>query len=369
MADLELIGLDEDGEHIVLASSDGTRFRLRIDEPLRAAVRRNRPQLEQLRQTAPGSLPPREIQAQVRAGLTAEEVAQNAGISVEQVRRYEGPVLAEREYVAEQARATRVGRDAGSPNLGDLVTDRLAARHVDTEELRWDAWRPVGSPWVVAVTYEVGDAEHRAVWAFDQQARTLTATDDESRWISETRLHDEVVPRRHLAPVREDVFDVEASGPIADPSAAEPAVVADATSALLDDLSARRGVRQAVDVDVPDEDDGLFGLAGVTQDDEPGEDAGAPLPVESIGRLYSLGDRSPRSARSAAEVGETSELPVAEDVTAMPEPEAPAPAPAPEAPAGAATPPPLERAARGGRKGRPQVPSWDEIVFGARTDD
>jgi len=362
MADLELIGLDEDGEHIVLASSDGARFRLRIDEPLRAAVRRDRPQLEQLRQTAPGSLPPREIQAQVRAGLTAEEVAQNAGISVEQVRRYEGPVLAEREYIAEQARATRVGRDSGSPNLGDLVTDRLAARHVDTEELRWDAWRPVGSPWVVAVSYEVGDAEHRAVWAFDQQARTLTATDDESRWISETRLHDEVVPRRHLAPVRGDVFDVEASGPISDPGPAEPATVADATSALLDDLSARRGVRQAIDVDVPDEDEGLFGLAAVTQEEDLDEDAGAPVPVEAIGRLYSLGDRSPRTALSAGEVDETSELPPAEDVT-------PTPSSEPEAPAVDATPPPLERAARGGRKGRPQVPSWDEIVFGARTDD
>ena len=46
MADVELIGLDEDGEHVLLRSSDGTRFRLRIDEPLRAAVRRNRPQLE-----------------------------------------------------------------------------------------------------------------------------------------------------------------------------------------------------------------------------------------------------------------------------------------------------------------------------------
>ncbi|PFG35505.1 Protein of unknown function (DUF3071) [Flavimobilis soli] len=368
MADLELIGLDEDGEHIVLASSDGARFRLRIDEPLRAAVRRDRPQLEQLRQTAPGSLPPREIQAQVRAGLTAEEVAESAGISVEHVRRYEGPVLAEREYVAEQARATRVGRDAGSPNLGDLVTDRLAARHVDTEELRWDAWRPVGSSWMVSVSYEVGDAEHRAVWAFDQQARTLTATDDESRWISETRLHDEVVPRRHLSPVRGDVFDVEASGPISDLEPAEPAGFEDTTSALLDDLSARRGVRQLIDVEEPEDDDeGLFGLASVTQEEDLDADAGAPVPVEAIGRLYSLGDRSPRSA---AEVGETTELPLTEDVPEPPAPEPEAPVPAPEAPAAAdPTPPPLERAARGGRKGRPQVPSWDEIVFGARTDD
>ena len=49
MGELELVGLHEDGEHVVLAAPDGQRYRLRIDEPLRAAVRRDRPQLEQLR--------------------------------------------------------------------------------------------------------------------------------------------------------------------------------------------------------------------------------------------------------------------------------------------------------------------------------
>ena len=37
MAELELIGLHEDGEHLVLAAADGQRYRLHIDEPLRAA--------------------------------------------------------------------------------------------------------------------------------------------------------------------------------------------------------------------------------------------------------------------------------------------------------------------------------------------
>ena len=125
MGELELVGLHEDGEHLVLVAPDGARFRVRIDEPLRAAVRRDRPQLEQLRAESAGTLSPREIQARIRAGATTQEVADSAGLPVERVRRYEGPVLAEREHVAEQARSTRVGRDAGAPTLGDLVTDRL----------------------------------------------------------------------------------------------------------------------------------------------------------------------------------------------------------------------------------------------------
>ena len=150
MGELELVGLHEDGEHLVLVAPDGARFRVRIDEPLRAAVRRDRPQLEQLRAESAGTLSPREIQARIRAGATTQEVADSAGLPVERVRRYEGPVLAEREHVAEQARGTRVGRDVGAPTLGDLVTDRLAARGVDPASLAWDAARDavrtVGGP-------------------------------------------------------------------------------------------------------------------------------------------------------------------------------------------------------------------------------
>src|SRR5690606_18172440 len=115
MDELELVGLHDDGEHVVLTGPDGERFKLRIDETLRAAVRRDRPRLELLRAEGGTALPPREIQARIRAGGTAEEVAESGGIAVELVRRYEGPVLAEREFVAGQARASRVGREKDSP--------------------------------------------------------------------------------------------------------------------------------------------------------------------------------------------------------------------------------------------------------------
>lgn len=371
MADVELIGLDEDGEHVVLAASDGTRFRLRIDEQLRAAVRRDRPQLEQLRATAMSSLSPREIQAHIRAGLSAEDVARNAGISIDHVRRYEGPVLAEREFVADQAQRTRVGRDAGSPMLGELVTDRLAARGVEPDELVWDAARPGSGGWVVSVEFPERGSTKRAEWAFDASARTVAARDDESRGLSETAVADSPVPRRHLSPVRSRVFDIEAT-PFAAPEPApehaeapEAPAPEDRTAELLHDLRARRGVRQEVDVEIGVEDDES---AGEFEGFGPQQAFHFDLPPAAApeGRLFTL---RPSPASAADEPDEGPATAPFEPVD-VPRTEQPKPAAVePEQPAVVDdVPPPLERA-KPARKGRAKVPSWDEIVFGAKPEE
>src|SRR3712207_3118540 len=113
MDDLTLVGVHDDGEHLLLVDGAGMRHRLKVDEALRAAVRRDRARLGQLQIEMEGRLRPRDIQARIRAGETAEQVAAAAGVPVEHVRRYEGPVLAEREFVARQAREVRVRRATG----------------------------------------------------------------------------------------------------------------------------------------------------------------------------------------------------------------------------------------------------------------
>ncbi len=87
MQELSLVGLHDDGEHLVLAGPEGERFRVRVDEALRVAVRRDRPRLGQIQLQADGTLRPREIQARIRAGQTAEEVAEAAGVPVEHLPR------------------------------------------------------------------------------------------------------------------------------------------------------------------------------------------------------------------------------------------------------------------------------------------
>ncbi len=348
MGELELVGLHEDGEHLVLAGPDGARFRLRIDEPLRAAVRRDRPQLEQLRAESAGTLSPREIQARIRAGATTQEVADDAGLPVERVRRYEGPVLAEREHVAEQARGTRVGRDVGAPTLGDLVTDRLAARGVDLASLAWDAARDASGPWVVLARFAVGDTQHEARWTFDPAKRTVVADEDEARWLSETELADEPVSRRHLAAVRDVVFDFQGEGATlrtpTDATADEPAPEPvrdphEETATLLDDLRTRRGVRQAVELGDEGDDDG----------DE--FEGFGPQHAFDFARL----EASVPGAHPA-DADEEAQAQVYPAPAAVPEP---TPAPAAEA----------DDAERPrGRRARAKVPSWDEIVFGAKPE-
>lgn len=393
MADLKLIGLDEDGEHVLLRASDGTRFKLAIDEPLRAAVRRDRPKLEHLRSTARGTLPPREIQARVRAGETAEQIAQAAEITVDQVRRYEGPVLAEREFMVSQAQRTRVGKDQGAPELGDLVTDRMATRKVQSADLAWDASRQHTGPWVVHVEYPSEQGTLRAAWTFDPQARTLAAIDDESRWLSETEIPDEPVPRRHLSPVRSRVFDIEdepleptaAASPQSVPSTAS-AVEPDETSRILHDLRTKRGVRQAVDDDAEiedsvDEDDQFEGF-GPQQtfsfepprlSPETEQTRERPDDESSGGKLFSLADgASRRRAASAASADGVKDEPSGDASEPVSEQEESSSTPkkspdVADADVPDEVPPPLERV-KPGRKGRPKVPSWDEIVFGAKPE-
>ena len=377
MAELELIGLHEDGEHLVLAAADGQRYRLRIDEPLRAAVRRDRPQLEQIRAEQSGVPSPREIQARVRAGQSAEQIAEESGLTVEHVRRFEGPVLAEREFVAEQARGTRVGRDVGAPVLGELVVDRLAARGVDTATVGWDAYREPGGGWVVVARFRVEDDAREARWSYDAQARAVHAEEDEARWLSETEIADGPVPRRHLSAVRDLVYDVDADvrpvlAAVDGPGRAQhreeedPADDLRATHELLDDLRSRRGVRQTLDLEDDEDADGFGGFGpqhafDFGQLDEPAAPGAHPVDAEPAAeaRIYP----APARPRPAEEEPET---PVALE-PGEPDP-APGSRPGPDEDTTPARPEDQPKPRAAGRRGRPKVPSWDEIVFGAKPE-
>ena len=104
-------------------------------------------------------LRPREIQARIRSGQTAEDVAAASGLPIEHIRRFEGPVLTERAWVAQQAQATEVRRPGGDIELGDLVSERLHAEGVDPADIAWDAWRRDDGTWVVIATFPT-PAEH-----------------------------------------------------------------------------------------------------------------------------------------------------------------------------------------------------------------
>ncbi|MET9484152.1 septation protein SepH [Streptomyces sp. NPDC006638] len=183
MPELRVVAVSNDGTRLVLKAADSTEYTLPIDERLRAAVRNDRARLGQIEIEVESHLRPRDIQARIRAGASAEEVAQHAGIPVDRVRRFEGPVLAERAFMAERARKTpvrRPGENAG-PQLGEAVQERLTLRGAEKETVQWDSWRRDDGTWEVLLVYLVAGEPHSASWTYDPPRRLVQAVDDEAR--------------------------------------------------------------------------------------------------------------------------------------------------------------------------------------------
>ncbi|MET8829790.1 septation protein SepH [Streptomyces sp. NPDC004610] len=183
MPELRVVAVSNDGTRLVLKAADATEYTLPIDERLRAAVRGDRPRLGQIEIEVESHLRPRDIQARIRAGATAEEVAQMAGIPVDRVRRFEGPVLAERAFMAERARKTpvrRPGENSGPP-LGEAVQERLVLRGAEKDTAQWDSWRRDDGTWEVLLVYRVAGEPHAASWTYDPPRRLVQAVDDEAR--------------------------------------------------------------------------------------------------------------------------------------------------------------------------------------------
>jgi hypothetical protein len=390
MHDLQLIGVHEDGEHLLLSGADDARFRMPLDEALRNAIRRDRPRLGQQQVEVTGELRPRDVQALIRAGASPDEAAKRAGWSVEKVHRYEGPILAEREHVAGLARKARLrARNSASnggsaPTLSARVAERLKGRGVDVSDADWDSWRAEGGPWTVVLTFAAGGRQRQASWHFDLADRTVSAVDDEARWLSE-----EVqaakgpipAPRLTSTPLRATtVYDVEAEGGLRSSSLVEHQDdPLDLMTAMRERSTARgrrkpRGRRGATTVApagdhapeqaLPLEElaSGPEMMAPEPRQPEPMPPAPGSPPATDPGGLQAR----PESGTVPALIELADEGVFGEDLPAHDTDQSLEPAQTaartlePKSPA---TPPAREAAHK---TGRPSVPAWDDIIFGSR---
>ncbi len=324
MRELKFDGLSPDGTRLVLAGKDGQKWSVVIDERIEAAVRRDRARIGQVEIEQAGMLRPREIQARIRSGATAEDVAASSGLPIEHIRRFEGPVLTERAWVAEQAQATEVRRPGGDIELGELVAERLHDEGVEPADIAWDAWRSDDGKWVVIATFPISPNTHVATWTYDSGTRTMTVVDDNAASLS---VIDPGAPL-HLAAARPMLATVE---PLDDDQDDEPAVV---TS-----LPPRSVLAQAPDdeFDSPvagDDEDG-----GPDEATGPTEDGTTPSDAEAIAEdpVDEADDGAVDEADDGA--GATAD---AQDVPLFETHEPPAPK--------SAT--------------KPSVPSFDDILFG-----
>jgi len=345
MQSLTVVGREND--LLIVVNESGERFSITIDQALIDQVRRSptlgRPSRQQTS--------PKDIQAHIRRGLTAQQVADLTGEDISYVQRFEGPVLAEREYVVEQARNMQVGHTSSdsSTTFGEMVGHKLA--ELAARDVSWSAWRE-DTGWRVEVTFFEGAVEHKAQWMFDQRKHTLTPLNDDATVLStdepirgplipklravpaavaeddDERFDNEVfgdMPLEHTGPLLEPVpYGRTGSGPISVNEDDDDDVPTANTADLLEVLRRRRGEREPA----PDHDSDTSRSAHPSTGSIRLVDADSESEGASIHSL-------PGSDQASHDDGD-------------------------DAP---------EEKPTGSKKNRPEMPSWDDIVFGTRSDD
>lgn len=387
MQDLKVIGVENGA--LVAVGDDGERFRIAVDEALQSKVR-------QVRQETPADAPklsPREVQAHIRSGMSAEDVAAVTGAPLEYVQRFEGPILAEREHIVVSALSVPVHTtDAVDPlgegeTFGSVIRDRLASLGVAGE--RWASWKDSETGWIVKLEFTADTIDHDARWSYDARKHALAPLNSEATTLSQAgelrggalipRLravlpHEEpdnsrfdsgaftfpappadllgpeiTQPIEPLAPGREPsrepgrdsgrIPGANNSIPVSAMKRSDDGTPRDLhqTADLLEALRRRRGEREAANYD--DRRTPAEPTVTLTPEQQPV----APTPFRVI--------------EEQPPVSEQPALPL----------DVPAPAPSPSPSNSVSNDSGPQPSAR--RKGRASMPSWDEIVFGARTDD
>ena len=346
MQELRVIGV-ESGV-LLLADETGSQYRVAVDDVLQARMRHTSPDIG-----SGHKLAPRDIQAQIRAGLSAEDVAALTGADIDYIRRFEGPVIAEREYVVQSALAVPVKSMgeadplAPKPTFGDVIRGRL----VDLGALdeRWASWKEHGGGWVLKLTFTADRVDHDARWTFDPKRSALAPLNSEAEALSRVgdlparlipRLRavtlDDTAPHQPLARFDSDAFDLgteelEHAGLAAVETMSQRREHTDAgfeyqpnqTADLLDALRRRRGQRERVEPETEAELTIVESATVVSLIDIPLDSAAdhASEPIETTPGSQAVNHAAPTNQ------------------------------------------------GKGARKGRAAMPSWDDIVFGARSED
>ena len=185
MRELHVVAVSEDGRHVLLAGRRGATtatFRVPLDDRLAAAVRGDLPR--------PGDEPegpeltPKEIQARLRAGESAESIARSANVPITRVERFAGPVQGEMARMIDAARSSylvrgRLGRSAVPLGTAfDLALSQTPSLRPDSDV--WEAQREEDGSWLVSFSWFARARSRTAAWRYNPAQRTVTAVDSHS---------------------------------------------------------------------------------------------------------------------------------------------------------------------------------------------
>jgi DUF3071 family protein len=186
MRPVRFVALSEDGQALVLADEVGRLLALPIDDRVSTLLRPDRTAVvaaPPMTTDAGTQLAPRDIQARIRSGDSAEDVARIAGVPVDRVLRYAGPVLQERAMLAQHARRTRLRTSDKGQTLAEVVDARLSQHGVDMEKISWDAYRRDDGTWRVIASWPSGKANATAIWELDKARQVVAPQDDMAHYL------------------------------------------------------------------------------------------------------------------------------------------------------------------------------------------
>ncbi|HIY95909.1 MAG TPA: DUF3071 domain-containing protein [Candidatus Rothia avicola] len=268
MRELRLAGIHDDGENLVLESSDGATYLLPIDQNLRQSIARAR-RISPLRGgSANGAFGPRDIQTRFRQGATVEEIAAESGWEPERVRRYEWPIVAERANIIQTARTVVISPAPGQGGAAQSLNQHIEAvsERFDFSQasMEWSTWQQESGQWTVSVDVELDeDAQANlprgvmfpARWNFNPANQSIYASNEAAYFLmGRDHSHDAPIPgpaKQAAASQDEVAGDVpEQAAPatvgvqVAEPRIARVSIPEQKEqNELLDELTARRGVR------------------------------------------------------------------------------------------------------------------------------
>ncbi len=264
-------------------------------------------------------------------------------------------MLLERSRTAEVAQRAHPVRGDGPDvrTLGDVVAHTFGLRGQEYTESEWDSWKGEDGKWLVAVSWRAGRSDNRAHWTFQPGAHggTVTAVDEHASDLVEG------LPARPLRPVG-PVIDIARPEELAPASAPATELRATASDPMrerrlpADRLLAERGDRSTADRSTADRTPAERPAAERVVVDQAPEAA----PAERVDPPM---DRTVPPAPPAQRRAEAPAPPAPREESRPPADETPTP----REPAATDTPP---AGGRRTKKGKPVMPSWDEVLLGVR---
>jgi hypothetical protein len=320
MKDIKFLGAD--GHFLLLETAEGVRYRLLVDDAVRRASRGD----AQSQLDAP-TLSPREIQEEIRVGRSIADIIAATGAPEEYIRKFAQPVLDELNHAVLNALTVRLeiaGDRFNEPTareFGDIIKSRLAASGAGIE--RWSALKAPDQGFFIYCDFELNGETKRATWSYNPKRLALSPENDVAINLSSQDRLAAQAPR--LRPVATESTSItESLGETIDlvrsiPTSAAPLNTTASqpeesqlseTADLLDALRKKRSERESVEqLDPHPSTEGLRIVEYV------------PEPIAS--------EQEPEPTPASVNT----------DPTNSP------------------------------KRGRASIPSWDQIVFGTKTED